>query len=118
MTAATSRALAARHALLQAEAIFAPFIAILAVFHIISYDLGIALILLSFAPALFPAVAENFRKKIGWNVHSTLLTTMGEWAILFIFLAMGLMVSVLITAFLSAVWTVLLAQSFMYGGAK
>jgi len=104
--------------LLIIEALFSPIIAALAILQIISYDIGIALILFSFSPALFPAIAENHRKKIGWNVHSTLITMVGEWVILFIFLTMGLIVSVFITAFLSVMWTILLAQSFMYGGGK
>ena len=100
--------------LLVVEAAFAPAMALLAVVRVISYDLGIALILFTFAPALFPAIVDNYRNKTGWNLHSTVTTTMGEWAILFIFVAMGLMLSVFITAFLSLVWTVLLVQSFLY----
>ena len=101
---------------LLVEILFAPTLASLAVEGLISYDTGIALILFSFSPALFPAIVENHRKKAGWNIHSTLLTTMGEWSIMFIFMAMGLIVSMYITFFLSVVWSVLLAQSFKYGG--
>lgn len=80
----------------------------------ISYDMAIAAILFMFAPALFPALIENYRKKQGWSKVSTVTTTAGQAAIGVIFVVMGLTISVVITAFLTLVWGILMVQAFMY----
>lgn len=97
-----------------AEGLFAMTVLLLALAQVISYDMGIAAILFSFTPALFPAIVENYRKKFGWNRHSTLITFQGEVVLGTIFYAMGLYLSVFITALLTAAWGILLVQSFRY----
>jgi hypothetical protein len=96
------------------EILFAAVVLLLALARVISYDMGIAAILFSFSPALFPAMIENYQKKIGWNRHSTLITFQGEVVLGVIFYVLGLYLSVVITALLTAAWGILLVQSFKY----
>lgn len=92
-----------------------PFVVMsLSLLGYISYDMAIAAILFMFAPALFPALIENYRKKQGWSKVSTVTTTAGQAAIGVIFVVMGLTISVVITAFLTLVWGILMVQAFMY----
>jgi hypothetical protein len=101
-------------ALVLLGGLFGPAAAAAAILRLISYDMGIALILLSFAPALFPMIINNHRNKSSQSALSTVTMTTGQFAIGVIFIVMNLMVSFGISIFLGAAWAVLAAQSFLY----
>lgn len=102
-------------ALLLAGGTYPIVVMVAALLRWVSYDLAIALILLSFAPALFPMIANNRRNRSAQSAVSTVTTTNGEFAIGVIFFVMALMISFWISIFLGAAWAILAAQSFLYG---
>lgn len=106
-----------RNNLLLGIGILYPFsILVLWAVGAISGDAMLALILLSFAPALFPAIVENYRKKRGWNLVSTTTTTLGQGVLIPLYVAWQLPITVAIGSLLTIAWAVLTAQAVAYRG--
>ena len=87
---------------------------VVSLIRLISYDTAIAIILATFAPALVPAIVQNYLTKQGWSKVSTVTTTSGQFGIMVIFFVMGLTFSFAVGALLTTMWAILTVQAFRY----
>ena len=88
---------------------------VLAATSLLSWDIAIGSISVTFSVALVPGIIENYRRKIGWSKQSTIMTGSGLLSMGTMFTMLGLTVTGLMTIASGMMWVVLAAQAFAYG---
>lgn len=84
---------------------------------VLTFDQAISTISTLFVVALVPGIVENYRRKIGWAKHSTVMTASGLIPMGTMFLILGLTFTGVATLASGTMWVILTFQSFLYGKA-